>query len=801
MKISKILLLAVVVLSAYNANAQQLFQNIRGQVYDLDSQQPLVGVEIIIHNSDPLIGTTTDIDGNFALQNIPIGRVDLVVSYLGYQTQKLDNIVLNSAKETILQVEMEESLVQLEEIIISSEQNKDVLDQMSLLGNRAISPEETNRYAGGFNDPSRLAANFAGVANTADGGNDLIIKGNSPKYVQWRLEGMEITNPNHFGDQSAVGGSVSTLNNNMLANSDFATAAFSAEYGNVLSGIYNIKFRNGNNEKFESILGIGILGLDFTLEGPIKKDYNGSFLINYRYSTASIANNLGLIDPGGVPKFQDGSFKILLPTQNFGIFSITGLGGKSSFLWENVTPSTWVTPGDNFMRDDITEDYIKDAQLYNTVLNHTLPLGSNSYLKTTAGISSESIIDNISENVTKADSTINSRENFKGNLTKRAFRASTIFNQKISKHHKLQIGSRYSLLHYKIDQSQLRSESGDRVSLIALDKNIGLIGNFINWKYRINESVQFVTGIHNNNVLFNNKFTVEPRFAMQYSINNKNSFSLGLGLHSTMESIHNYFAQVESADGLLRTPNEDLDLLKARHLTLAFDTQLNDHLSAKVELYYQDLYDIPVENLDTSYYSTLNEGLEFRYVDLVNEGTGKNYGIELTIEKSFHNNYYYLFNASLFESKYTALDGIERNTQYNGNYLINFLIGKEFPNRGKHNRNTFGLNMKAFLGGGKKYIPLIRNLNNEVTVDQTAGQYYDFSKAYESDLGDIHRIVISASYKWNKPKTTHELFINLDNITNAKPRLGEYYDSEQENGIGYFESFGFFPNIMYRIYL
>lgn len=801
MNLIKLSLILVFALTALQADAQQLFQNIRGQVFDVDSQMPLIGAEIIILNTNPLVGTTTDINGTFILSKVPIGRINIIVSYLGYESQLLENIVLNSAKETLLQIDMEEAVTELEEIVISGEKNRDPLDEMSLLGIRSISPEETNRYAGGFNDPSRLAANFAGVTNTPDGGNDVIIKGNSPKYVQWRLEGLEITNPNHFGDQSAVGGSISTLNNTILATSDFATAAFSAEYGNVLSGVYNIKFRNGNNEKFETILGVGLLGLDLTLEGPIKKDYTGSFLINYRYSTAGIANNLGLIDPGGVPKFQDGSFKIVLPTQKIGTFSILGLGGRSSFLWEDVNPSTWVTPGDNFMRDDLTEDYSKNAFLYNTMINHTLSLSSSSYIKTTLGISSESIQDDILENVSLADSSIIQRDNFRGKLTKQSYRGSIIYNHKLTKKHKLQIGTRYSSLHYNINQSQLNGNTENRIALIALDKNIAQYSNFINWKFRLNESLQFVSGLQNNNVFFNNKHTIEPRLSMKYSPNHKHSFSFGLGLHSAMESIHNYFAQVQSPNNSLSTPNEELDLLKARHMTLAYDRQFNDQLSAKLELYYQDLYDIPVENLDTSYYSTLNEGLEFRYVDLVNEGTGKNYGVELTIEKIFSNNYYYLFNASLFESKYTALDGIERNTQYNGNYLINFLIGKEFPNVGKHKRNTLALNMKAFFGGGKKYIPLLRNANNEIAVDQASGQYFDYSKAYENDLEDIHRIVISASYKWNKPKTTHELFINLDNITNSKPKLGEYYDSEKESGIGYFESFGFFPNIMYRIYI
>ncbi|RYF74091.1 MAG: carboxypeptidase-like regulatory domain-containing protein, partial [Cytophagaceae bacterium] len=265
--------------------AQGLSQTVRGTVVDSDSQLPLIGATVLVTGSKPLVGTTTDVNGNFKLTSVPTGRITLLLSYLGYEPKAIPDIVVNSGKEVVLTLSMQESTQKLAAVVVTANQAKgQALNEMALISARSISPEETSRYAGGFNDPSLIMSNFAGVANNPNGNNDIIVRGNSPKYVQWRLEGVQITNPNHFADQGAIGGGLSTLNNNILATSDFYTGAFAPEYGDVLSGVYDVKLRTGNNEKREAVLGVGILGTDLTLEGPLKKGYGGSYLVNYRYS-------------------------------------------------------------------------------------------------------------------------------------------------------------------------------------------------------------------------------------------------------------------------------------------------------------------------------------------------------------------------------------------------------------------------------------------------------------------------------------------------------------------------------------
>ena len=804
-------LVVLLSLCGYSALSQTLTQTIRGTVLDIDTQLPLIGAEVMVLDTDPVLGTTTDQNGQFRLERVPVGRVNLQLSYIGYEEQTISNLVVNSGKEVVLDVQMQESIIGMQEVVVTASQNKgEALNDMAVLSARSISAEETNRYAGGFNDPSRIVSNFAGVTATQDGSNDIIVRGNSPKYVQWRLEGIQITNPNHFGDQSAVGGSVSTLNNNMLATSDFYTGAFTPEFGDVLSGVYDVKLRTGNNEKFEGVLGVGLIGTDLTLEGPLKKGYGGSFIINYRYSTASMISELGLADliEDGSIKFQDAALKIVLPTNKMGTFSIFALSGWSDFEFKNITPEVWSTPGDNSLQADIFEDFDKRAHLINTGLTHTINLSQKSYLKTTLAYSNEGIDDDVFEkrvlrldddSIVK-DSVLERQLNYDSDLERSTIRGAITLNTKLNARHKFQVGTKYALFNLKNRQSNLSADRSTRFTLVDFEGNISTIRNFVSWKYRATDKLSFISGVHNMNVLFNNKSTIEPRLAITYELNQKNTIYGGYGLHSTMESVHNYLAKVEEEDGTITEPNRDLDLLKAHHFVLGYKHRFGKNMRATVELYYQDLYNLPVENLDTSYYATINEGLNFRYVDLVNEGTGRNYGIELTLERFFANNYYYMVNASIYESKYTALEGIERNTQYNGNYLVNILFGKEFVKLGKKENQTLGLNAKVFFGGGRKILPLLRDVEGNLAVDPENGRFWDYSRAYEDKIEDLYTITVSASYKWNRLKTTHELFLNLDNVSNQQGRISEYYDESEPGAVGYLTQFGFFPNLMYRVY-
>ena len=801
----------LIIIFATVAFSQQLTQTVRGTIIDMDSQLPLIGATVRIIGVNSFKGAATDVNGEFRLEKIAVGRITLQLSYVGYETKTIPDIEVNTGKEKVLNLTMQESVQKLNEVVIHAYKNKgEATNQMSLISTRSISAAETKRYAGGLDDPSKILSNFAGVTASQNGGNDIIVRGNSPKYVQWRLDGVEITNPTHFADQNAVSGGVSALNNSLLTTSDFSTGAFSPEYGDVLSGVYDVKLRTGNNQKVETSLGVGVQGTDLTVEGPFKKGYGGSFLVNYRYSTISLLNNLGIIKLDGALNYQDGAFKIVLPTKKIGTFSFFGLGGLSDGKLKDVQADKIAIPGNETITADITEDYDKSNYLSNYGMNHTFGINDKSFVKTTLSYST----DGISEDIYKIKTTkiyddqgeylhdsIGARVlDYQSRIKNSKYRAAISYNNKLNAKNTLQIGSKYTVHGYDYNQRSRQDSTNSVFTMADFNENMSTLSNFVSWKHRFNENITMVAGIHNMNVLTNKKSTIEPRIALNWQINSTSSFSAGYGKHSTMESVHNYFARVQQPDGSTTEPNKNLDLLKADHFVMGYEKRFGENIRVKLEAYYQNLYNLPVENNDTSYYAPINEGTDFRYVELVNKGTGKNYGLELTLERFFSKNYYYLFNASLYDSKYKTLEGVERNTKYNGNYLVNVLFGKEFVNLGKNKNQTLDLNAKVFFGGGQRYIPLLTDAQGNLAVDPASNKFWDYKKAYDKKFEDIYQVNISASYKWNKPKVTHELFITLDNITNNKGKLSEYYDESKPGKIGYVTQFALFPNLMYRLY-
>jgi hypothetical protein len=806
--ISTILIIAVFVTMAFSQN---LSQTVRGTIIDNDSKLPLIGATVIIVGTNPLIGTATDVNGIFRLEKIPVGRIAVKISYLGYETKIISDIVVNSGKEVVLDLTMQESVTTVDEVVVKAYQRKgEAINEMSQLSTHSITLEETKRFTGGMDDPARVVSSFAGVASTPNGSSDIIVRGNSPKYMQWRLDGAEISSPYHMNDQNSSFGALTALNNNLLATSDFYTGAFSSEYGDVLSCVYDVKLRPGNNEKFEATGGIGLMGTELTVEGPFKQGYAGSYLLNYRYSTISLINKLGIVDVPGVVDYQDVTFKVVLPTKRTGTFSLCGLGGLSGFSMENMGPTGLSTPGRPTTSALTSKDFFKNNYLANLGLNHTLSLNSNSFVKISIAYSGTGAKDDIFEtdtirtynieNTFSVDSISPRMHLIHSNIANSTIRGSVIYKNKINAKNKIQLGIKYTLYSFNYIQNIYNNEEASMIDINDFKVSLGTISNFISWKHSVNERIDIVAGLHNMNILSINKSTLEPRLSISWKINKTNSVHSGYGMHSTTESIHNYYAKIPQNDGTYFEPNRNLGLLKAHHFVLGYEKRFSENLIGKIEAYYQYLYNLPVENNDTSCYATINEGIDYKYVELVNQGKGKNYGLEISVERFFDKNFYFLLNGSLFDSKYISLEGIWRNSRYNNNYIVNILCGKEFKNLGKKQNQILALNTRIFFEGGERYIPLLRDTRGNVEVVPQEDRYFDFNKAYNNKLDNIFRLNLSVSYKFNKPRATHEIFLDLMNLTNNQARIAEYYDVSKPGKVGYRTSFGFFPNLMYRVY-
>ena len=318
---SRLIIILLILFSVSVSGQTHFTQTVRGKIIDIESQSPIPGVMVMIADSEPQIVSVSNEAGIFRLENVPVGRITVRAMLIGYDFAEFRDIELKSGKEMVLTIEMTEKVEDIDEVVVTANRKDKPINEMASVSARSFTVEETERYAGTWLDPARMAANYAGVMAVGDQRNDIIIRGNSPLGLLWKLEGVSIPNPNHFGTLGTTGGPISILNNNLLDNSDFFTGAFPAEYGNALSGVFDLKLRKGNNENYEFTAQAGMNGLEFGAEGPFSKKSKGSYLFNYRYSTLAIFDYLDIhFGVSGVPEFQDLSYKVNLPTEKAELF-------------------------------------------------------------------------------------------------------------------------------------------------------------------------------------------------------------------------------------------------------------------------------------------------------------------------------------------------------------------------------------------------------------------------------------------------------------------------------------------------
>ncbi|WP_424963469.1 carboxypeptidase-like regulatory domain-containing protein [Ekhidna sp.] len=798
MKNSKAIIITILgILTSIVSLAQD--QTVKGIILDAQAEYPLIGATIQLVGSDPVQGAVADVDGKFRIENVRVGRQTFAVTYLGYKSITLPNVLVTSGKEVVLRVLLEESVEKLEEVVVTADADKDLpINDLAKVSARTFSLEEVTRFSGGRNDVAKLATSFAGVNATNDARNDIVVRGNSPVGLLWRVEGIPIATTNHFATQGTTGGPVNALNTNLLRTSDFLTGAFPAEYGNANAAVFDVFFRNGNTDKFEFTGQMSAFsGLEFMAEGPLNKKNNSSFVASYRYGIASLAAT----GTSATPYYQDLSFKVNLGNTKIGRFELFGLGGKSSidFL------------GDEIDETDLFADPSQNAFVENELglmgLAHTLRLSQNTYLKTSLGASTnfnEYIQDNRmldvnDELIGKYRATnLRNREN--------RYTITSTLNTKFNSQWSMRAGflnETYDLnlfIEDRDDRASIPDNNNDGVPDYFLifrdvDEQFNLLQTYAQAEYKFTDDISTTFGVHTQYHEFMNDFILEPRAAASWQSSPVQRWSLAYGLHGQAIPTPILFLQEETSQGMTERTNEDLNFMKAHHFVLAMDRNLGTNWRLKTEVYYQSLYDVPVEPTPSSY-SVLNEGNDFIFEEkgsLVNEGSGSNYGIETTLEKFFSNNYYMLLTASLFDSQYEGSDGVERSTAFNNNYVLNVLFGKEWK-FGPNGRNAWTFDTKMTTSGGRPYTPI----DLQATRDNAGREIRMEEVAYSESYGEYFRWDVKLGVRMNRPKVSHQFFVDFQNVTNRKNEFVRRYNSVTDQ-INVVEQIGFFPDVMYRI--
>ncbi len=746
-----IFIFALFILSPFLLFAQT--QTIRGTVIDAHTLRPIEAVAVQVEGTAR--GALTDSAGAFKIEGIPVGRVRVKCTYLGYTPYFSDYIFLNSARGQVLEIQMAEDVDEsLDEVLITAQEHpKKALNDLAVVSARSFSAEETKLYAASVNDPGRMATSFAGVqVGTNEDENDILIRGNSSFGVLWRLEGIDIPNPNHFARPGTSGGGITVFSAQLLATSDFMAGAMPAEYGNAISGAFDMHFRKGNMDEQDHRIKLSLLGLDFSTEGPIKKG-RSSYLLNYRFSTLTLLNKMGfeLVGENIENNFQDFSFNLAFNGKNqrsfWTVFGISGLSAElylpreDTAQWES--PSHWT-------------DRVERADMAAAGVTFRYLIDDKSYIKAVvAGMGG--FIDRTRDTLTtlKVPSRINTEEYFDRRIS-----ASLTYQRKFSLRTRLKIGTHASQIFYRFSRNRTPLGTQQFSVLVDGEGSTQLLQGYAQLSHKASQRLTLNVGVHAILFALNNTTSLEPRLSLQYKVNRRHTVAAAYGLHGQVLPMGTYFAVLTDDQGVASQPNMNLPLVKSHHAVLSYNAILGQQFRLRTEVYYQWLFNVPIRPDINETYWMLNNQSGFAEWALVSEGTGENYGLDVAVEKFFSKGYYLLLTGSTYSSTYKALDGVRYNSRFNTRFSSSLTTGREFAIKGK---NVLQGGLRAMLNGGFRYTPA------DPARSAMEGRFVPIPTfSYRDQVEPYFRLDGRIAYRINGKKSASIISLDIQNVLNRK---------------------------------
>ncbi|MEY3368218.1 MAG: hypothetical protein RI973_1373 [Bacteroidota bacterium] len=748
--------------------AQHPVQTLRGVISNAATARPLEGSSVLLTQAGGYQnGTIADTAGQYRFEEVPVGRYSLQVSHVGYETLTLAEVLIQSGKAVVLDVQLQEQGDVLREVVVKAQGKSEA----GSAGVHTLTVEEQFRFPATFNDPARLALSLPGVTGNNDGSNVISVRGNSPNALKWRLEGVEIVNPNHsanagtFADRPTLsGGGVNILSAQLLATSEFINGAFPAGYGNAVGGILDMRFRKGNDQQRGFTAQAGLIGIEAAAEGPLRRPTSTSasspsWLANYRYSFTGLLSAMGVPLGDEDNRFQDLSFHVSLPSRGAGQWSLFGLGGKSSTSFSGLADSLART--EDKQRFDI--DF--RSQMGAIGLVHLLPLGKNSLLRTTVALSA--LRHRRHANPAGEEATPLEQDE----LREQKLALASVFSFKINSRQQFKAGLQASR-----EFTGFSSEyafSGGRYSLTG-EVEGWLLQPWLEWENRLASWLELRAGLHLNYFTYIPGSAVpESRLSLSLLPDGRHSLSLSYGLSSQTQLAQLYALPTAHPGGL--------GWMRSWQSMLAYRHRIGTGTVFRTELYYQQLFRVPVTDLVGTSFSALNLiDLSPAYLDeflqpiqllLTPEGRGRNYGVDASLEHFLLDRWFFLLAGSLYRSRYAGVDDRWRSTRFDGRYLLNFNGGREFVKNKSGKSLTRGLSARLTWFGGYRDTPVEEGLS--AMLGYTV---FDERLAFSEQLPDYWRVDLRFYFKASKQGRNSLFSIDLQNVTNRKNAQYNYYD-------------------------
>lgn len=755
------------------SNLQAQTGNIFGTVIEKETRQPLAGANVIIIGTD--LGASTDVNGKYEINNVPVDIYQIKFSFVGFESKIETDVVVKSNKTIFVNAELVAGSIEGEDIEVTSTYFEKPDD--SPISSQSLNKEEIRRSPGSREDVSRMLQNFPGVNTSSDDRNDLIIRGGSPTEVQFLLDNIEIPNPNHFGTQGATGGPIGMINTEFIEKVNFYSGGFTAGYGSKLSGVMDIKLRNGNNDRWGGKIDLNFGGAGGYIEGPFA-NRKGSYLVGVHKSFLDLLKDA--LDMDGVPDYTNLQGKINYNFNNTHLLTLLWLGGDDKIFFD------YDVDADDFETGKIDTNYYDNTDFKTRQITGGINLRSiwnnNLYTNLTASHTYSSFkldvhgidvigINNSGELENKQE--INYRLSFSNSSVEQITNLKFDANYIISQNSTLTLGGfiKRNMFDHNIKNIPPEPDEVDKYGQLPESWDINYsynpvykYGGYINLKFTLLNLININAGGRVNHFELIDETSFSPRFTLLIDLTNKLSFHTGYGIYYQNPE----FIWISSHE----SNKHNLKDIRCDHYIAGLTYLVTPSLKLTLEGYLKRYFDYPVSSEEGyKMISMANLGADYEASletrKLISSGTGRAKGIDFMLQQKMTESFYGLFSYSYSMTQHKALDGIYRPGAFDNRNVMNFIFGYQL-----NKENEFSIKFRY--AGGRPYTPFDKNKSIE-----TGNGILDLTSINSERYDDYQRLDLRYDkrefYNWG----TIIWYVSVENILNKKNVLVHRWDGDE----------------------
>jgi len=724
---------------------------VKGRVLDADSQLPLIGANIIIKSTN--IGSVSDEEGYFTINQIPMGDYTVTISFMGYKTQNKADIWVRPNGYEFLNIKLESSVIQIDDVIVEESYfERSMIKEYQVV---SFNRDELRRYPGTGQEISRIINTLPSVASVGENRQDMMVRGGGPTENGFIIDNIPIPSVSHFKQADGrSNGPVGLINSDMVESLDFFSNGFSSKYGNKLSSFGDITYRSGNRENIEGEGFVGVGGLSLLIEGPLSD--RSTYIASYRMSYLDLLAN-AINASGGMPSYSDFQAKLEFRPNIYNAFSILMVNGGSVYDRDiDGAIDVGETEHGKLKNDQntigINYKHIWNNRAYtNTSISNSIKNSDAHFLNINTG----KIVFNIIE-----DTDVKNLRQVNHLILGPGSKMEFGFDAEVNK--------TYYDYYRKLTKSEFF------INEIAFDRVVKTTNYaaFLTLKKNLFSRLIFSTGFRLDHNDYEKINLWSPRINLDYEIiRGKTNIVFNAGVYN-QNPPPIYIAN--DASNKLKSVNAYQHSLSLEHM-ITPSTKLS--LSAYQKEYTNSpiLPDATLHNDPTFLFDELR-----MYNGIVSSGTALSDGLEILIQKKKAENFYGLVGGSMFNSTFTDYNGIKRNRNHNYRYIFN-IVGGYRPN------TDWEISIRWSYFGGRPYTPI--DLNASVLADEQILYLDEFNK---DRTPDYHSLFIHYEKRYNLKRSNLVLFFEVWNTYNRE-NIETYFYSRVNNNIGKIAYFSTIP--------